>query len=134
MYKILQAADLLKNKHEYLQKEFISVSGQESYDLTMKYYDGLIGKLAQEIESLPIGYRFTGIFYVKISYRSTTELEEVEGSAFMREDLVSWMIEAGLSIHNQYYYRDIFIDRNLYSAIKREDATPVYENLNEMAN
>lgn len=131
---VLQGTKSLKNRHEYLQKDFVRTSGQESHDATMKYYDSLIDKLTQEIESLPIGYRFTGTFYVKIPYSAPTELEDVTGSAFMREDLVSWMIEGGLLIHNQYYYRAIFRERNLQSEIKREDALPIYDKIGESVN
>jgi hypothetical protein len=61
----LNSIKLLQGKHEYFKKEFIRLMGQTSYEQTQNYYQEVIIKLTEEIEQLPIGYRYTGVFYLK---------------------------------------------------------------------
>ena len=124
----------LKEMHKSFEKELIRVSGIDSYQQMAAYYDDVIQKLQEEKYSLPIGHRYTGTFYVKVPYTIPTEFKKVEGSAFMKESLVSWEIENGDGIPHQSYYRAIFRTPEHDSEIKREDSVPVFEKKAEDLN
>jgi len=117
----------LKDMHKAFEKELIRVSGIDSYQQTVAYYDDVIQKLQEEKYSLPTGHRYTGTFYVKVPYTIPTEFKKVEGSAFMKENLVSWEIEEGDGIPHQAYYRAIFKTPKHDTEIKRADSVPVFE-------
>jgi hypothetical protein len=125
----LNSIEILKSKHEYLGKELIRVAGQDLYEQTSKYYDNVISKLTEEMRLLPIGYRYSGTFYLKKPYTVPIEFEKIEGSIFMREDLVSWQIESNGSNQNQTYayHRSVFKKPELNTEIRKEDGVPVYK-------
>lgn len=125
----LNSIKMLKRKHESFEQEFIRLAGQKSYDKTKQFYDDIISKLTEEISLLPTGYKYTGVFYIKSAYVTPTTFEKIEGSAFMRADLVSWQIEPTDSTKKQSYYgyyRAIYKESDLKAEITKADATPVY--------
>ena len=89
----------------------------------------MIAKLTEEMQSLPIGYRYVGTIYLKKPYAVPIQFEQIEGSAFMREDLISWQIEPFDSTKKQHYasyFRTIYKRPDLQAEITRADTTPVY--------
>lgn len=118
----ISSIKFLHDRHQYLEKDFVALEGQEAYELVTKYYDNMLATLQKELLSLPIGHRYIGTFYLKKQYTTPVEAVKVSGSIFMREDLVSWYIEDDRSS----YYRAIYKDPELKVEITREEATPVY--------
>jgi hypothetical protein len=108
-----------------LKDRLIELGGEEEHQNCVGYIDKLIARAEKKIEALPIGHRFTGKFYVKKAYTSPQESVLVKGSAFMQEDLVSWVIDGDQPQYNVSYVREIFKDKKLQHPIKREDAEPV---------
>jgi hypothetical protein len=100
--------------------------GQQEYERTIQHYDKLIEKLTEELLSLPIGYRYKGVFYIKNSYTLPATFEKCEGVVYLREDLVSWQIEEGVEKPDSGYHRNIFKYPTDGAELKREDAEPVY--------
>ena len=78
------------------------------------------------MHKIPIGYRYTGIFYIKKAYTFPPAYEEINGSAFMREDLSSWKIENEERFKFSHH-RAIFREADDTIPIKREDAKPVFQ-------
>ena len=130
----LRSVYVLKNKHEKLKNSFISLTGEAPFQQCIKYYNELIDKLKDQINVLPIGFRYVGIFYIKKSYTLELEFVKYEGSLYMREDLVSWEIEKGRngneSYLNRFVYREPFLDAAL---IKKGDTDiiPVFATQEE---
>ena len=105
---LLNNVEYLIRHHEYLKKNFIRLEGQKTFDDIQKCYDRVRDKLTKELKSLPIGYRYTGTFYLRVPYSSPVEFEKVEGtSLFMREDIISWIVEDKVQ-RASYYYRNAF--------------------------
>lgn len=50
-----------------------------------------------------------------------------DGVLFMRESLVSWVIEKGTDRHDPCYYRNIFKEPKEGCELKKEDAELVFE-------
>jgi hypothetical protein len=108
-----------------MEKDIISLSNQAEYNLAVEHYDNLIIALKKHIQTLPIGYRYTGIYYLKKPYTMPPEFEEGSGSLYMKENLVSWQIETDPGVHDSPYYRAVF--KKPYGAqLTKEDAEPVY--------
>lgn len=85
--------------------------------------------MKEKINTLPIGFRYEGIFYIKIPYTVETKFNKYDGSLFMREDLVSWKIESSGNGNESFYNRSIYREPSLSSAIIKKydkDITPVY--------
>ena len=108
------------------EKDIIGLSNQVEYDCTIKHYDDLITTLTKELQTLPIGYRYTGTYFLKKPYTIPPEFEEHSGSLYMRENLVSWQIEKEPGQCENPYYRTAFKQPN-GSPITREEAEPVYQ-------
>lgn len=117
----------IKDKCKYIKKELIRLGGEEDYQKTMQYFDNAITKLEAEIKQLPIGYKYIGTFYIKKSYTATLEFEKVEGTAYQREDLISWTITRNDEKKDYAYYQRLFKEPNLESEITRELAEAVYK-------
>ena len=118
----------IKIRNEYLKEEFIKLSGEKEYKKLINIYDTAIAKLAKEMESLPVGYRYTGIFYVKVPYSMPIEYEKINGTLFMREDLVSWRVESGVDdVDNRGYIRTAFKSPKGVNEITRKDCEPVFK-------
>lgn len=105
---------------------FVRYSDQERYGLFLEYIQGTCMALEKEIHSLPIGYEYTGSFYIKKPYIVPAEVIKVEGTAFMREDLVSWTIKSDdPQIEEFSYFRNIYKDERCQNRVERDDAKPV---------
>jgi len=126
LYSTILSIGSLKNKYEYAEKDIKRATSQDEYEQTIKHYDKLIANLTKELMSLPMGYRYTGIFYIKNSYNIPATFIKHEGVVFMREDLVSWQIEKGLERPDPSYHRNIYKEPRDGAELKKEDAKPVY--------
>ena len=126
LYSTILSIGSLKNKYEYAEKDIKRATSQDEYEQTIKHYDKLIANLTKELMSLPIGYRYTGIFYIKNSYNIPATFSKHDGVVFIREDLVSWQIEKGLERPDPSYHRNIYKEPREGSELKKEDAMPVY--------
>ena len=122
IYALKRVKDALERNQETL----VEMGGEPGYTSSMDYLSTVITALYEKKSTLPTGYRFTGTFYVREPYADPTSSIEIKGSAFMREDLVSWAIEEGENTTNQFYFRDIYRDKERQTVIRREDAQPVY--------
>ncbi|MBP9726702.1 MAG: hypothetical protein KBD83_04480 [Gammaproteobacteria bacterium] len=114
-----------KERYVYVEKDIISLSNQAEYHRTVEHYDHLILALTKELQALPIGYRYTGTYYLKKPYTQPAEFEEGSGSLYMKENLVSWQTETGSGVYDSPYYRAVF-KKPYGDQITKEDAEPVY--------
>ena len=126
LYSTISSIKFLKSRYEIVSKDIQRVTSKEEYDQTIEHLDKLITNLNKELISLPIGYRYAGIFYIKNSYSIPATFEKHEGMVFLREDLVSWQIESGLERPDFSYHRNIYKEPKEGCELKREDAEPVY--------
>jgi len=114
-----------KERYVYFEKDIIPLSNQAEYNRTVEHYDHLILALTKKIQTLPIGYRYTGTYYLKKPYTMPAEFEEGSGSLYMKENLVSWQIEKEPGVCDYAYYRAVF--KKPYGAqLTKEDAEPVH--------
>jgi len=97
-----------KERYVYIEKDIIPLSNQAEYNRTVEHYDHLIMALKKEIQTFPIGYRYSGTYYIKKPYIQPAEFEEGSGSLYMKENLVSWQIETERGVHDSRYYRAVF--------------------------
>ena len=118
----------LLNRHEYLEKAIVRVQGQDVFDAIQQHYSEMAAKLTNEMHALPIGVRYTGTFYIKKPYSVPTEYVKIEGSAFLREDLVKWQIE-DVEEYRYSYFVAVYKQPNdsERSILKKEEAEAVYE-------
>ena len=126
--QLLFNVKLLKDRYEQQYKDLSSLIPQEEYEQTVKNYDRIIIRLNEELLALPIGYRYTGIFYIRNAYTIPATFEKHKGVIYLREDLISWIIEEQEgSNHPDYsYHRNIYKEPKDGAELKREDANPVY--------
>lgn len=128
---VISNIQFLKHKYENVKEDIIRVTSQIEYQRTIEHYDTLIAKLSDELLSLPIGYRYTGRFYIKKPYSIPIVFEEHYGTVYLREDLVSWQIDSGVEPKDYYYHRTILKKPKEGFELKREDAEPVYAKVLE---
>lgn len=128
IYNTILNIESLKRKYVYTAKHIIRATSQSEYEQTIKHYDKLIENLKKELFLLPIGYRYTGVFYIKNSYNIPTIFTKCDGIVFMREDLISWQIEKGTKRPDPSYHRNIYKKPLDGCELTREDADPVYAN------
>ena len=126
IYSTILNLESLKRKYEYAVKDIVRATSQDEYEQTIKHYDKLLENLNKELLLLPIGYRYTGVFYIKNSYNIPATFEQHEGVVFMREDLISWQIEKGLERPDLSYHRNLYKNPSEGGELRREDAEPVY--------
>ena len=125
--KVSGNAKYFMRQHESLKEDFIRIEGEKSYERIIKQYKNLIVTLTKEMMALPIGFRYTGEFYLKKPYCSPPELEKHTGVIYMREDLVSWLIEeSGQTNLRQTYCRNAYKSDDLKSEILRSDAVAIF--------
>lgn len=100
---------------------------------TEAYYQSLkacIHKIEEDIKKLPAGHRYSGTYYVRKPYTMPIEVEKIDGSAFMREDLVTWkQEEEGKKFWELAYKKSIYRDPELRIPIEREDGQPVFDEV-----
>ena len=109
-------------------QDFLQALGQtEIFQTINRHYDDIITKLNAEIKKQPIGYRYTGKFYIKEQSDSPDDYTLIEGSLFMRQDLVSWQIE---NLPEYAYRRPREAYKSIAPKVKitREDSVAVFEN------
>ena len=112
----------------YKQSVFIEESSEKDLEKVTDYVKSIMSKLENKRQKMPIGYRYTGTFYLKKSYPLPSESVKIKGAAFMREDLVSWVIESDDEYaKNLWYVREIFKDKDMKQRINRDEAEPVFE-------
>ena len=112
----------------YKQSVLIEESSDKDFEKVTDYVESLMTKLEGKCQKMPIGYRYTGTFYLKKSYPLPSESVKIKGAAFMREDLVSWVIESDDEYaKNLWYVREIFKDKDMKQRINRDEAEPVFE-------
>ncbi|MCP4278793.1 MAG: hypothetical protein GY776_02160 [Alteromonas sp.] len=127
----IEVLERLQRTLESNKSILVDTGGETGYLSSIQYLQTVIATLTKKKLSLPIGYRFTGTFYVRQAYSVPISTRKVEGSAFMREDLVSWIIEEDAEITNQYYFREIYRDKHMETVIPHEEAQPVYAKQKE---
>ena len=122
---VKQLQSLLRT-HDYNKDTLIETSGQEAFEAYQAYIESAIEKCKIEIKKLPIGHRYTGKYFVKKPYTSPAEYECIEGSLFMREDLITWQRESkedDFPVWHKVAYQDLKSRKQ----ITRQDGQPVYE-------
>ena len=121
---LIRSVEQLIDRHDYIKKDLAELSTRKEVEEIQLFYSNTLERLNKIKKSLPIGNRYTGTFYVKKPYSCPTEYQKIEGSAFMREDLVSWDIENSEDSHG--YYRAIFKTADEENIITREECEEVY--------
>ena len=124
--KTLDSLVYLKARYQCLEMDIIRLSSKTEYEQSIKQYDYMIAKLTEEVRAMPIGYKYTGTFYLKKPLLLPAEFLKCEGVLYMREDLVSWEIKEGVGFPNQGYYRTVYKQPVHGTEITRADAIPVY--------
>ena len=77
---------------------------------------------------MPIGHRYSGVFYLKKPYTIPSEAVKIKGSAFVREDLVMWTIDSDDEYAKSVYYvREVYLDKEMTVKLTREDCGEVFE-------
>lgn len=123
-------AKIKKTKKRYvsIEKDILSLlSDKTEYDRIIAHFDDLIAELEKELKNQPIGYRYTGVYYLKKSYPQPVEFIKNSGSLYMRENLVSWQVEKEPGVCEFPLYRAVYAEPE-GRIITREDAEPVYYN------
>ena len=117
----MHSLEHLKSRYESYEQDVARLLSVDEFQKTIAHFDKLLEKMAEEVVTLPIGYRYSGIFYIKSPYKYPVEFEKIEGSAFMREDISSWQLykSNGEPIHG--YVRLIYREPNFESEIKKSD-------------
>ena len=68
LYTTISSIQFVKNRYEYASNDIQLATSKDEYEQTIKHYDQLIENLNKKLRSLPLGYRYTGAFYIKNSY------------------------------------------------------------------
>lgn len=123
---LLSNVKLLKTKYEHLYKELEHIISEQEYEQTITNYNRIIEKLNQELKLLPVGFRYSGIFYTKNSYTIPPTFEKHEGVVYMREDLITWQIEQGIENQGYSYRRNVYKEPKDGTELKKEEAQPIY--------
>ena len=117
--------NFILDKHKQLKQDFLRLEAEENQQQVLEFYERVIAKLNKELNKIPIGYRYTGVFCIIKSYTFPPAYEQISGSGFMREDLSSWAIENEARFKFSYH-REIFRKGNDTTPITRDDAVPVF--------
>jgi len=112
----------------YKKDAFVEYSSESELKKLVDYVNKTKTKIEKNRQSLPIGHRYTGTFYLKKPYTVSNEAVKIKGSAFMPEHLVSWKIESDDEYaNNLWYVREIFKDKDMKERVKRDDGLAVFE-------
>lgn len=126
--ELLSKIKKIKERYLSIEKDMVSIlSNKTEYDNTVAHYDHVIADLETELKNQPIGYRYTGEYYLKKPYVMPAEYMKGSGSLFMRENLSSWQVETEPGVYDYSYHRAVYkqLDGPL---LTREDAEPVYQD------
>jgi hypothetical protein len=124
--RLLHNLKTLKDNYQQILKDMSELIDIENVKFKDPFSE-LIEILKKEKESLPIGYRYTGHFYMKQSCYNSDQFTKYDGVLFMREDLVSWLIENGVEPPDPCYHRNVFKEPKYGCELTKEDAEPVFE-------
>lgn len=128
--KDINLIDHIQHNLKRLKDQCVKHSSEEEYKHALDYLKSIEVKLEAEHKKLPKGHRFTGTFYLKKPYTIPAESVKIKGSAFMREDLVSWWIHSDNEYtKNMWYVRSVYKDKNMTKELKREDGEPVFDEV-----
>ena len=106
----------------------IESSSQKEFDECVNYIKKTIRNIDKKIAKSPIGRRYNGTFYVKKPYAIPHESVKLKGSAFMREDLISWKVESEDDYAKHMgMVRMIYKDKNMRNKIDVSEAVDVFE-------
>ncbi len=112
---------------KYNQAILVEKAGQAEYEQIHHTLSNVVTELEKEVKELPVGHRYTGTFYLRNTYTIPHTIKEITGSAFMREDLVSWILKSeDKSVNCSSYVRELFKDKELKHVLKREDGEPLF--------
>ena len=112
----------------YKKKTFVEQSSEADFNKAFDYVNKTIAKLEDKRQKLPIGHRYTGVFYLKKPYTIPSEAVKIKGSAFVREDLVMWTIESDDEYaESVYYVREVYLSKEMTVKLTREDCGAVFE-------
>lgn len=125
LIQLINAINTIKDKYIAITNDMIELSGEAEVDRTMAHYDQAIASLEKELQTHPIGYRYTGIYYLKKPYTQPPIFEKHSGSLYMQEHLVSWQVENDQGKLEYPYYRAVYKQPE-GELITREDAKQVY--------
>jgi len=120
--RLLNNLKTLKSNYEGILQDSATVVNIENLK-SIDPFLALTELLTKAQKSLPIGYRYTGPFYIK----QCEQFIKYDGVLFMRENLVSWIIEKGTDRHDPCYHRNIFKQPEEGCELKKEDAELVFE-------
>jgi len=110
----------------------IQESSEKDLEKVTDYLQSIITKLEDKRQKMPIGYRYTGTFYLKKLFPFPSEVLKIKGSAFVREHLVSWELESEDSYAKSIgYVRTVYKDKALQKPLTKDDAVPVFEEKSE---
>ncbi|WP_203368822.1 hypothetical protein [Cysteiniphilum marinum] len=124
----ISTLDQITHLLNYKKKTFVEQSSEDDFNSALDYVNKTIAKLEDKRQKLPIGHRYTGVFYLKKPYTIPSEAVKIKGSAFMREDLVSWTIESDDEYAKSVYYmRDVYLNMEMTVKLTREDCGEVFE-------
>ena len=126
--ELMSKVKKIKKSYMSLEKDILPLlSDQPEYDRIIAHYDYVIAELEKELQNKPIGYRYTGVYYLKKPYTMPAVFEKGFGSLYMSENLVSWQVEKEPGVCDYPYHRAVY--KQLDGPIlTREDAEPVYQN------
>jgi hypothetical protein len=125
----IDTLDRILDLINYKKDAFVEYSSESELKKLVDYVNKTKANIEKKRQSLPIGHRFTGTFYLKKPYTVPSEAVKIKGSAFMPEHLVSWKIESDDEYaKNLWYVRDVYKDKDLKERVKREDGEAVFED------
>ena len=125
----IKSLAFLLTKVEYEAKDLMRCSSEAEYQGVVNYFKESIKKLKQEAAKLPIGHEYKGIFYLKKPYRPG-EFKKVNGTLFLREDLVRWFYQ-GERENDCGYVQEAFRTEGVEQPLERADGKPVYKAITE---
>ena len=119
--------NLLQDRVKYVKDRLSDLSGEGEYEKVLSYFMKAEEKLKEQIDLMPLGHRFTGTFYLRKPYSAEPISIKVSGSAFMKEELVSWQVETDdEEINSLQYHRVIYKDKAMKVKLEREDGEAVF--------
>jgi len=125
LINLISSIQHIKERYIAISKDVLSVSKQAKFEQTLAHYDQLLAEATKELHARPIGYRYTGVYYLKKPYMIPPVFEKHSGSLYMQENLVSWQIQNESGVLQYPYYRAVYKEPN-GAIITRDDAEPVY--------
>jgi hypothetical protein len=124
----ISAIDRVKTELTRKETQILNISEEGVYREKIDYLTSLIKKCERKKKKLPLGNVFKGTFYINRPYAVPQETIKINGSAYMREDLVTWQLMESDNELTKHLCgpRDIFRDSERRIRITREECEPVY--------